>query len=165
MEYASKFVHAAGTKFQSTTIAVILGTAYVKKGLPEVRFLPFSLSFFTYSHLMQHTNDLKVRTSSSNAPRSIPCLHPPRRRKMHNRPFPTPSLSQITATATTAFPLPHNRSDNRHDPLPTPPSRRKRSLPNAPASRLPQSRLLNSRAGIPRCTCILAVIADIVSWC
>ncbi|KAL5330721.1 hypothetical protein ACEPPN_000241 [Leptodophora sp. 'Broadleaf-Isolate-01'] len=35
VEYASKFVHAAGTKFQSTTIAVILGTAYVKKGLPE----------------------------------------------------------------------------------------------------------------------------------
>ncbi|KAL2065803.1 hypothetical protein VTL71DRAFT_3473 [Oculimacula yallundae] len=35
VEYASKFVHTAGTKFQSTTIAMILATAYVKKGLPE----------------------------------------------------------------------------------------------------------------------------------
>lgn len=36
VEYASKFVHAAGPKFYPTTAAVILGTAYVKKGLPEV---------------------------------------------------------------------------------------------------------------------------------
>lgn len=36
VEYASKFVHTAGAKFHATTIAVILGTAYVKKGLPEV---------------------------------------------------------------------------------------------------------------------------------
>ncbi|CZR58722.1 uncharacterized protein PAC_08614 [Phialocephala subalpina] len=35
VEYASKFVHAAGPKFYPTTAAVILGTAYVKKGLPE----------------------------------------------------------------------------------------------------------------------------------
>ncbi|KAG4428383.1 hypothetical protein IFR05_016136 [Cadophora sp. M221] len=42
VEYASKFVHAAGTKFQSTTIAVILGTAYVKKGLPEPQAQPNS---------------------------------------------------------------------------------------------------------------------------
>jgi hypothetical protein len=37
VEYTSKFVHAAGRKFYSTTMAQILGTAYVKKGLPEVR--------------------------------------------------------------------------------------------------------------------------------
>ena len=36
LEYTSKFVHAAGPEFYSTTIAQILGTAYVKKGLPEV---------------------------------------------------------------------------------------------------------------------------------
>jgi len=36
VEYSSKFVHAAGPKFASTTAAVILGTAYVNKGLPEV---------------------------------------------------------------------------------------------------------------------------------
>lgn len=36
LEYTSKFVHAAGPKFYSTTIAQILGTVYVKKGLPEV---------------------------------------------------------------------------------------------------------------------------------
>ncbi|KUJ13911.1 uncharacterized protein LY89DRAFT_736910 [Mollisia scopiformis] len=35
VEYASKFVHAAGPKFYPTTAAVILGTAYLKKGLPE----------------------------------------------------------------------------------------------------------------------------------
>lgn len=35
VEYASKFVHAADSKFQCATISVILGTAYVKKGLPE----------------------------------------------------------------------------------------------------------------------------------
>ncbi|KAE8442719.1 hypothetical protein EG329_002910 [Mollisiaceae sp. DMI_Dod_QoI] len=35
VEYASKFVHAAGPRFYPTTAAVILGTAYVKKGLPE----------------------------------------------------------------------------------------------------------------------------------
>lgn len=35
VEYTSKFVHAAGPKFYPTTAAVILGTAYVKKGLPE----------------------------------------------------------------------------------------------------------------------------------
>lgn len=38
VEYASKFVHAAGPKFYPTTAAVILGTAYVKKGLPEVSY-------------------------------------------------------------------------------------------------------------------------------
>lgn len=42
VEYASKFVHAAGPKFRSTTIAVIIGTAYVKKGLPEVKIHYFS---------------------------------------------------------------------------------------------------------------------------
>lgn len=36
VEYTSKFVHAAGPKFYATTMAHILGTAYVKKGLPEV---------------------------------------------------------------------------------------------------------------------------------
>jgi hypothetical protein len=36
LEYTSKFVHAAGPNFHSTTIAHILGEAYVKKGLPEV---------------------------------------------------------------------------------------------------------------------------------
>ena len=36
MEYTSKFVHAAGPEFHSTTIAQILGTAYVKRNLPEV---------------------------------------------------------------------------------------------------------------------------------
>ncbi|KAF4627496.1 hypothetical protein G7Y89_g10656 [Cudoniella acicularis] len=35
IEYTSKFVHAAGEKFYSTTMAQILGTAYVRKGLPE----------------------------------------------------------------------------------------------------------------------------------
>lgn len=38
IEYSSKFVHAAGPEFYSTTIAQILGTAYVKKGLPEVSY-------------------------------------------------------------------------------------------------------------------------------
>lgn len=36
VEYTSRFVHAAGPAFYSTTIAQILGIAYVKKGLPEV---------------------------------------------------------------------------------------------------------------------------------
>jgi hypothetical protein len=36
LEYTSKFVHAAGPRFYATTMAQILGTAYVKKGLPEV---------------------------------------------------------------------------------------------------------------------------------
>jgi len=36
VEYSSKFVHAASPEFASTTAAVILGTAYVNKGLPEV---------------------------------------------------------------------------------------------------------------------------------
>jgi hypothetical protein len=40
VEYSSKFVHAAGPEFASTTAAVILGTAYVKKGLPEVSQRP-----------------------------------------------------------------------------------------------------------------------------
>ncbi|KAL3419924.1 hypothetical protein PVAG01_08423 [Phlyctema vagabunda] len=35
VEYSSKFVHAAGPEFYSTTMAQILGTAYVKKKLPE----------------------------------------------------------------------------------------------------------------------------------
>lgn len=36
VEYTSKFVHNAGPSFYSTTIAHILGEAYVKKRLPEV---------------------------------------------------------------------------------------------------------------------------------
>ncbi|TVY80643.1 hypothetical protein LSUE1_G008368 [Lachnellula suecica] len=35
VEYTSKFVHAAGPDFYATTMAQILGTAYVKKRLPE----------------------------------------------------------------------------------------------------------------------------------
>lgn len=35
MEFTSKFIHAAGPSFYATTMAQILGTAYVKKGLPE----------------------------------------------------------------------------------------------------------------------------------
>ena len=42
VEYTSKFIHVAGPKFYATTIAQILGTAYVKKGLPEVRSSPIS---------------------------------------------------------------------------------------------------------------------------
>lgn len=38
VEYSSKFVHAAGPEFASTTAAVILGTAYLNKDLPEVSF-------------------------------------------------------------------------------------------------------------------------------
>jgi hypothetical protein len=37
LEYTSKFVHAAGPDFYPTTMAQILATAYVKKGLPEVK--------------------------------------------------------------------------------------------------------------------------------
>jgi len=40
-EYTDKFVHAAGPKFYPTTMAHILGTAYVKKKLPEVSSLGF----------------------------------------------------------------------------------------------------------------------------
>jgi hypothetical protein len=36
LEYTSRFVHAAGPNFYMTTLAQIIGTAYVKKGLPEV---------------------------------------------------------------------------------------------------------------------------------
>ena len=43
MEYTSKYIHAAGPDFYSTTIAQIIGTAYVKKGLPEVRHLVVSV--------------------------------------------------------------------------------------------------------------------------
>ncbi|KAG9230992.1 hypothetical protein BJ875DRAFT_134464 [Amylocarpus encephaloides] len=39
MEYTSQFVHAAGSEFYSTTMAQILGTAYVKKGLPESKLV------------------------------------------------------------------------------------------------------------------------------
>ena len=42
-EYTDKFVHAAGPKFYPTTMAHILGTAYVKKSLPEVCTLTLSL--------------------------------------------------------------------------------------------------------------------------
>jgi hypothetical protein len=46
LEYTSKFVHAAGPEFYSTTIGQILGTAYVKKNLPEVsklsKYIPIS---------------------------------------------------------------------------------------------------------------------------
>lgn len=35
VEYTSRFVHAAGPAFYQTTIAHILGEAYVKKNLPE----------------------------------------------------------------------------------------------------------------------------------
>ena len=41
VEYSSKFVHAAGPEFASTTAAVILGTAYVNKGLPELSHTPY----------------------------------------------------------------------------------------------------------------------------
>ncbi|TVY34052.1 hypothetical protein LOCC1_G007801 [Lachnellula occidentalis] len=39
VEYTSKFIHAAGPKFYATTMAQILGTAYVKKGLPESKLV------------------------------------------------------------------------------------------------------------------------------
>ncbi|KAH8686102.1 hypothetical protein BGZ60DRAFT_109594 [Tricladium varicosporioides] len=39
MEYTSKFVHAAGERFHSTTMAQILGTAYVRKKLPESKLV------------------------------------------------------------------------------------------------------------------------------
>jgi hypothetical protein len=42
IEYTSKFVHAAGPNFYPTTIAQILGTTYVKRGLPEVRASRFA---------------------------------------------------------------------------------------------------------------------------
>ena len=50
VEYASKFVHAAGPNFYPTTMAQILGTAYVKKGLPEV-------SLTTTCFCVFHTNN------------------------------------------------------------------------------------------------------------
>ena len=52
VEYASKFVHAADSKFQCATIAVILGTAYVKKGLPEVCILLSTLVTSTGNFLL-----------------------------------------------------------------------------------------------------------------
>ena len=48
VEYTSMFVYAAGPKFYATTMAHILGTAYVKKGLPEV--LPYSPPSLKSSH-------------------------------------------------------------------------------------------------------------------
>lgn len=55
LEYTSKFVHAAGPEFYPTTMAQILGTAYVKKGLPEVD-LP-------HDHLLLVTNIGSLRSS------------------------------------------------------------------------------------------------------
>lgn len=103
VEYASKFVHAAGPEFQSTTIAVILGTAYVKKDLPEV------------SHL-HHTHETSLTSPtvpprSSHAARGIHRLRAPRGRKMHNQQIPT------------LIPLPHHGSNHRHDPISAPPAR------------------------------------------
>jgi len=46
--------------------------------------------------------------------------------------------------------LPHNPSNNRHNPLRAPQARRARPLPKAPASRLPLSRVSEPRASIPR---------------
>jgi len=69
VEYTSKFVHAAGPKFYATTMAHILGTAYVKKGLPEVR------SLFSIPKLNLISNT--VRLNSSNASRRFRFIRSP----------------------------------------------------------------------------------------
>ena len=82
VEYTSKFVHAAGPKFYATTMAHILGTAYVKKGLPEVR------SFFS-THKLSLTSKI-VRSSSSYASCRICVVCSSRRRQVFlpQRPLP-----------------------------------------------------------------------------
>lgn len=62
LEYTSKFVHAAGPAFYATTMAQILGTAYVKKKLPEVR-LPMAA--------FSHQRDSSIRNSPPSS-RPIP---------------------------------------------------------------------------------------------
>lgn len=52
IEYTSKFIHAAGPKFHATTIAHILATAYVKKGLPEVCLPVISQPLYMTSHML-----------------------------------------------------------------------------------------------------------------
>jgi hypothetical protein len=74
VEYTSKFVHAKGPKFHSTTMAQILGTAYIKKGLPEVsQSLRVTVA---YADLKQ------VCSRSHDAPCSLYCLRAPQRGKM-----------------------------------------------------------------------------------
>ncbi|KAH7333225.1 hypothetical protein BKA65DRAFT_596811 [Rhexocercosporidium sp. MPI-PUGE-AT-0058] len=65
VEYASKFVHAAGSKFQSTTIAVILGTAYVKKGLPESALVAAMLRVASLAFILRA--GVKCTTSPSQS--------------------------------------------------------------------------------------------------
>lgn len=74
VEYTSIFVHAKGPKFHSTTMAQILGTAYVKKGLPEVsQSLRVTVAY----------TDLKqVCSRSHDAPCSLYCLRAPQRGQM-----------------------------------------------------------------------------------
>lgn len=139
VEYSSKFVHAAGPEFASTTAAVILGTAYVKKGLPEVSPLilhsnPSNLTCFT------------VSLSSSYAPRSLPSIRPPRRGEVH------PCNKHIESLI-----LPHNPSKHRHAPLRAPQARGAGSLPDAAAPRVPLRGVPEQRAGLPRCSRPLAI--------
>jgi hypothetical protein len=146
VEYSSKFVHSAGPEFASTTAAVILGTAYVNKGLPEVSRTTPSINnkvFLTPP----------VRLSSSHAPCCLHSIHPPRWRKMHD----SNQHLQILL-------IPHDPSNNRHNPLRASQNRRTRSIPNAAASCLPLSGVSEQRASVPCCIGALAAITDTMYW-
>lgn len=114
LEYTSKFIHAAGPDFYSTTIAQIIGTAYVKKGLPEVSsdLLPSLLArstvillttFFTDVHLIDSTGCINVT-------RRLNSIRPSSRCKIHH-------ASQHNSTSFTT--LSHDSSTNRLNSLRT----------------------------------------------
>ncbi|PVH75231.1 hypothetical protein DL98DRAFT_658260 [Cadophora sp. DSE1049] len=84
VEYASKFVHAADSKFQCATIAVILGTAYVKKGLPESPLVAAMLRVASLSFILR----AGVKCTPSPSPGSNPSSS-------------TPSQSQFRTTEAT----------------------------------------------------------------
>ncbi|KAE9372579.1 hypothetical protein N431DRAFT_545182 [Stipitochalara longipes BDJ] len=67
VEYSSKFVHAAGPEFASTTAAVILGTAYVNKGLPESALVAAMLRVASLAFILRAGVKCTPATSTSKS--------------------------------------------------------------------------------------------------
>lgn len=71
VEYSSKFVHAAGPEFASTTAAVILGTAYVNKGLPESALVAAMLRVASLAFILRAGVKCTPSTFKSSSYRTI----------------------------------------------------------------------------------------------
>ncbi|CAG8975956.1 hypothetical protein HYALB_00007087 [Hymenoscyphus albidus] len=67
VEYTSKFVHAAGPAFYSTTMAQILGTAYVKKELPESKLVATMLRVACLAFVLRAGIKFSSSTSDANS--------------------------------------------------------------------------------------------------